>query len=326
MKKIISVIIILVMLTSLFSGCSGTAQGENGKLSIVTTIFPEYDWVMNILGEKAADADVTMLLDNGVDLHSFQPTADDIIKISNCDLFIYIGGESDEWVEDALKTVKNENMISLNLMQLLGDRVKEEEEVEGMQEEEHGHEHGEDEEHEEYDEHIWLSLKNASGACGIITDALCEADEENAETYKANLLEYTVKLNTLDEQYKNVVENASKKTVIFGDRFPFRYLFDDYGLEYFAAFKGCSAESEASFETISFLAEKTDELGLGCVMTLEGTDGKIAKTVIENTKSKNAKILSMNSMQSVTAADVENNASYLEITEKNLEVLKTALS
>lgn len=324
MKKIISAIIVLVMITSLFSGCSGTTQENNGKLSIVTTVFPEYDWVMNILGEKAADADVTMLLDNGVDLHSFQPTADDIIKISNCDLFIYIGGESDEWVEDALKTVKNENMISLNLMQLLGERVKEEEEVEGMQaEEEHADEEAEE---KEYDEHIWLSLKNASGACGIITDALCEADEKNAENYKANSLEYTVKLNALDEQYEKAVKNASKKTVLFGDRFPFRYLFDDYGLEYFAAFKGCSAESEASFETISFLAKKTDELGLNYVMTLEGTDGKIAETVIENTKNKNAKILSMNSMQSITASDVENNASYLDITEKNLEVLKTALS
>lgn len=324
MKKIISAIIVLVMITSLFSGCSGTTQENNGKLSIVTTVFPEYDWVMNILGEKAADADVTMLLDNGVDLHSFQPTADDIIKISNCDLFIYIGGESDEWVEDALKTVKNENMISLNLMQLLGERVKEEEEVEGMQaEEEHADEEAEE---KEYDEHIWLSLKNASGACGIITDALCEADEKNAENYKANLLEYTVKLNALDEQYEKAVKNASKKTVLFGDRFPFRYLFDDYGLEYFAAFKGCSAESEASFETISFLAKKTDELGLNYVMTLEGTDSKIAETVIENTKNKNAKILSMNSMQSITASDVENNASYLDITEKNLEVLKTALS
>ncbi len=324
MKKIISVIIVLVMLTSLFSGCSGTTQENNGKLSIVTTVFPEYDWVMNILGEKAADADVTMLLDNGVDLHSFQPTADDIVKISNCDLFIYIGGESDEWVEDALKTVKNENMISLNLMQLLGERVKEEEEVEGMQaEEEHADEEAEE---KEYDEHIWLSLKNASGACGIITDALCEADAKNAENYKANSLEYTVKLNALDEQYEKAVKNASKKTVLFGDRFPFRYLFDDYGLEYFAAFKGCSAESEASFETISFLAKKTDELGLNYVMTLEGTDGKIAETVIENTKNKNAKILSMNSMQSITATDVENNASYLDITEKNLEVLKTALS
>lgn len=324
MKKIISVIIVLVMLTSLFSGCSGTTQENNGKLSIVTTVFPEYDWVMNILGEKAADADVTMLLDNGVDLHSFQPTADDIIKISNCDLFIYIGGESDEWVEDALKTVKNENMISLNLMQLLGERVKEEEEVEGMQaEEEHADEEAEE---KEYDEHIWLSLKNASGACGIITDALCEADAKNAENYKANSLEYTVKLNALDERYEKAVRNASKKTVLFGDRFPFRYLFDDYGLEYFAAFKGCSAESEASFETISFLAKKTDELGLNYVMTLEGTDSKIAETVIENTKNKNAKILSMNSMQSITASDVENNASYLDITEKNLEVLKTALS
>ena len=323
MKKIISVIIVLVMLTSLFSGCSGTTQKTDGKLSIVTTVFPEYDWVMNILGEKAADADVTMLLDNGVDLHSFQPTADDIIKVSNCDLFIYIGGESDKWVEDALKTVKNENMISLNLMQLLGERVKEEEEVEGMQPEE---EHAEEAEEKEYDEHIWLSLKNAAEACRIITDALCEADEKNSENYIANSLEYIGKLNVLDKAYEKAVKNASKKTVLFGDRFPFMYLFDDYGLDYYAAFKGCSAESEASFETISFLAKKTDELGLDYVMMLEGTDGKIAETVIENTKNKNAKILSMNSMQSITASDVENNASYLDITEKNLEVLKTALS
>ncbi len=337
MKKLFATIVAAAIAVSSLCACS-KAPEKNGNLKIVTTIFPQYDWVMNVLGDNPAKADVTLLQDSGADLHSFQPTASDIMKISECDLFIYVGGESDEWVDDVLKEATNKNMVAINLMDALGDTVKEEEIVEGMQEEEHDHEHEHDhdedhDEHEhhheegeiEYDEHIWLSVKNASVLVNTISDALQKIDSANANIYKANANSYIAKLNELDKQYQDVVNNASVKTVLFGDRFPFRYLVDDYGLTYYAAFVGCSAESEASFETITFLAKKTDELSLHAVLTIEGKNHKIAETIIDNTASKDQKILTMDSMQSVTSADIANGANYISIMESNLSVLKEAL-
>ena len=306
---------------------------ETGKIKIVTTIFPEYDWVMGILGDHADKAEVTMLLDNGVDMHSYQPTVDDILKISDCDLFIYVGGESDEWVDNALQEATNQDMVAINLLEVLGSSVKEEEVVEGMQEEdEHEHEDaGDEDEHEheegepEYDEHVWLSLRNASTLVQSISDAIIRIDPGSAEDYKNNATAYIDKLNALDNEYSSAVSNASFNTLLFGDRFPFRYLTDDYGLEYYAAFVGCSAETEASFETITFLSQKVDELGLPAVMTIEGADHKIAETIVRNTQSKDQKILTMDSMQSTTSKDVANGTSYLSVMENNLSVLKEAL-
>ena len=276
-----------------------------------------------ILGDKADRAEVTMLLDNGVDLHSYQPTADDIIKISDCDLFIYVGGESDGWVEDVLKEAANKDMQVINLLDVLGEQVKEEEVVEGMETEE---EESEDEDEPEYDEHVWLSLKNAETLCSAITDALEEIDPANKDAYAANAASYLEKLAALDGEYQTVVDNAARKTVLFGDRFPFRYLVDDYGLSYYAAFVGCSAETEASFETISFLAGKVDELGLPCVLTIEGAQHKIAETIVQNSAAKNQSILTLDSMQSTTSTDVANGTTYLSVMESNLDVLKQALN
>ena len=303
-----------------------TEEASADKLKIVTTIFPEYDWVCQIAGDQISNMELTMLLDNGVDLHSYQPTADDIMKISDCDIFVYVGGESDEWVEDALKEAVNKDMQVINLLEVLGDSVKTEEMVEGMQEEEHEHEEEQEDGHEEeYDEHVWLSLKNAQTLSNAIASALETADPANKETYAANAASYVEKLAALDTQYQEAVNSASQKTLLFGDRFPFRYLVDDYGLSYYAAFAGCSAESEASFETISFLAQKVDELGLKNVMTIEKSDQKIAKTIIENTKDKNQNILTLDSMQSTTSDDVANGTTYLSVMENNLNVLKEAL-
>lgn len=297
-----------------------TEEASADKLKIVTTIFPEYDWVRQIAGDQISNMELTMLLDNGVDLHSYQPTADDIMKISDCDIFVYVGGESDEWVEDALKEAVNKDMQVINLLEVLGDSVKTEEMVEGMQETEHDHEH-----EEEADEHVWLSLKNAQTLSDAIASALETADPANKETYAANAASYVEKLAALDTQYQEAVNNASQKTLLFGDRFPFRYLVDDYGLSYYAAFAGCSAESEASFETISFLAQKVDELGLKNVLTIEKSDQKIAKTIIENTKDKNQNIPTLDSMQSTTSDDVANGTTYLSVMENNLNILKEAL-
>ncbi len=390
MRKYISITCAAVMAASLLSACgetvttetsvsADTAQSENvtvetssaaissvesgasdsNSLQIVTTIFPEYDWVNSILGENPAGADVTMLLDNGVDLHSYQPTAEDIMKISTCDLFIYVGGESDGWVDDALKESTNPDMVVINLLDVLGDNVKEEEIVEGMEhehehedgeehdseaedhehgsaedshdesEEKHDHEDGEEHDHEdgeiEYDEHVWLSLDYAEELCDSIEQALVAIDPANKAVYEANAKAYDEKLEALDEEYKSTVENASQKTLLFGDRFPFRYLVDDYGLNYYAAFAGCSAETEASFETITFLAGKVDELSLSSIMTIESGDHKIAETIKENTQNKDQEILTLDSMQSTTSEDVANGTTYLSIMESNLEVLKKAL-
>ena len=328
MKKILSVILIFLITLGLLAGC-GVASGKEEtaalKLRGVTTIFPIYDWVVNVLGEGAGAAEVTMLLDKGVDLHSYQPTADDLVRISNCDLFIYVGGESDEWVEDALQEAINKSMVVIDLMDVLGDSVKEEEVVEGMEREEEEEEEGDEEEGNEYDEHVWLSLRNAAVLCRAIAEALGQINRDKAELYTANVEAYLEKLAALDEKYRETVEAGAQRTILFGDRFPFRYLADDYGLDYYAAFVGCSAESEASFETIIFLANKLDELGLPAVLQIESADGSIARTVVENTRSKDQQILTMDSMQSTTAKDVAAGASYLSIMEKNLDVLKAAL-
>lgn len=327
MKKTLALFLSLMLLISVLSGCGSqtTPTTDTDQLSIVCTIFPAYDWVKNLLGDEAKNAELTLLLDSGVDLHSYQPTADDIIKISTCDMFIYVGGESDAWVEDALKEATNKDMVVINLLEVLGDSVKEEEVVEGMEAEEEP-DAEEQEEEPEYDEHVWLSLKNAKLLCSYIAQQLALIDEANAQRYTNNADAYIAKLDALDAEYQTAVDSARVKTVLFGDRFPFRYLVDDYGLAYYAAFIGCSAETEASFETVAFLAEKVDELELHSVLTIEGAGHRIAETIIGNTAEKDQAILTMDSMQSTTSADAANGATYLSIMQSNLDVLKTALN
>ncbi len=321
MKKILALLLALWIPAAVLSGCAPQDDSAaSNKLNIVTTIFPAYDWVREILGDETDRAEITTLLDSGVDLHSYQPTVDDIVKISDCDLFLYVGGESDGWVDDALKNAPNKERKVIRLLDVLGDSAKAEETVAGMQEEEHDHE-----EEAEYDEHIWLSLKNAQVLVAAISEALQESDPARKDTYAANAAAYAEKLSALDGEYRAAVDSGKYKTLLFGDRFPFRYLADDYGLDYYAAFPGCSAETEASFETVSFLAGKMDALGLPCVLTIEGTQHKIAETVVQNTAQKNQQVLTMDSMQAVTANDASSGVSYLSIMEKNLSVLKKAL-
>lgn len=321
MKKILALLLALWIPAAVLSGCvPQDDSAASNKLNIVTTIFPAYDWVREILGAETDRAEITMLLDSGVDLHSYQPTVDDIVKISDCDLFLYVGGESDGWVDDALKNAPNKERKVIRLLDVLGDSAKAEETVAGMQEEEHDHE-----EEAEHDEHIWLSLKNAQVLVAAISEALQETDPARKDTYAANAAAYVEKLSALDGEYRAAVDSGKYKTLLFGDRFPFRYLADDYGLDYYAAFPGCSAETEASFETVSFLAGKMDALGLPCVLTIEGTQHKIAETIVQNTAQKNKQVLTMDSMQAVTANDAASGVSYLSIMEKNLSVLKKAL-
>lgn len=321
MKKSITYLILVSLIGMLLIGCTKTTEKtEEKKLKIVTTIFPQYDWAKEILGDCTDNVDLSFLLDKGVDLHSFQPTTEDIVKISTCDLFIYVGGESDEWVEDALATAKNKDMVVINMMDVLGDSIKEEEAKEGM-------EIHEGEEHEpEMDEHVWLSLKNAKVICDSISEALQKLDQKNAAAYQQNTETYVEKLSSLNNNYQKTVDNGTVKTLLFGDRFPFRYLVDDYGLDYFAAFSGCSAETEASFETVVFLANKIDELKLHTVLVIETSDQSIAKTIIENTEEKNQEVRVLDSMQKVTSSDAESGVTYYGIMEDNLNILNETLN
>lgn len=333
---------------------SSIEKGNSNKISIVCTTFPQYDWVKNILGEEAERFNVTLLLDNGVDMHSYQPAVKDIATAGSSDLFIYVGGESDTWVEDALKEAKNKDLKAINLMETLGNSVKEEEVVEGMQEEReslgHSHEKSSKEKQEqtqkeshensqeingqkeaadeepEYDEHIWLSIRNAEIMVKNIEKAIEQLDSDNAKVYQTNAENYIKKLDTLDKQYANTIQNAKYKAILFGDRFPFRYMVDDYDLKYYAAFAGCSAETMAGFETVTFLAKKADELRLPVILTIENSDGRIAEAVKSNTTKKNQKILAMNSLQSVTKEQLADGITYLQVMQENLSVLSEALN
>ena len=329
MKKIFNIglgALAALLLAAALSACAGSTGNETKKLSVVTTVFPVYDWIRNVAGDVEG-VEVTYLLDNRVDLHSYQPTVNDMTKISKADLFVYVGGESDKWVADALKETVNQKQIAVALLEELGDAAREEEIVEGMQAEEgHEEEHeGEHEEGHEYDEHVWLSLKNASMLVGKIAEKLSEADPANKGTYETNAKAYQEKLSALDRRYKEAVDAAEVRTVVFADRFPFLYLFKDYGLNYYAAFIGCSAETEASFETVAFLAKKVDELSLRYILTIETSDQKIANTVRDTSRTKDQVILTMNSLQSVTAESEKAGADYLSVMEENLKVLTEAL-
>ena len=251
------------------------------------------------------------------------------MKIATCDIFIYVGGESDSWVEDALTEDTDRDLTVVNLLDVLGDSAKEEVIGFGMETEDEGEstearEHGREEE-KEYDEHIWLSLRNAEVCCDAIEKVIEEKDPENAGIYSANLASYKDKLSSLDKEFAEAAGSGSTDTLLFGDRFPFLYMAQDYDLSYYAAFSGCSAETEASFETIVYLADKVNELGLRSICTLENSDQKIAQTIRDNTETKDQEIYAFDSLQSIKASDIENGATYLSLMENNLAVLKKAL-
>lgn len=351
MKKYIGIGLSILVAIMMVLGCAkkestGSSEAESGssvtesssvaeskseetkKLSIVTTIFPAYDWVKQVVGDNK-NVEISFLIDKGVDLHSYQASAADIAKITDSDLFVYVGGESDDWAEDIIK--ENPNLKYINMVDSIGEAALAEELVEGMQDEEeheneseeHANEEGEHEEgEEEIDEHVWLSIKNAETIVSAIEAKLAEIDPDNKAEYEKNANDYLAKLDELDKEYKDTLSSIQNKTIIVGDRFPFRYLVNEYGIKYYAAFKGCDAGSEASFETVKFLANKMDELNMSDIFIIDGSKGDLAKTIVDNTKDKNAKVLVLDSMQSTKSSD---NASYLDIMKKNLEVLKEVL-
>ncbi len=338
-NRIFGLVMASVLTVSAFCGCGASRmaadsdqKGESvpqnaanaAAYSIVCTTFPQYDWIRNIIGDDSDKFQLTMLLDQGTDLHSYQPTAEDIAKIADADMFVYVGGESDGWVESALKEATNKDMKVVNMLDALETAVKVEEVVPGMQAEEG--EETEEGEGPENDEHVWLSLRNAVTLTDALSENIQEIDPANKEDYVENAGKYVDKLNDLDGRYALTISKGRRQAILFGDRFPFRYMADDYGLTYYAAFVGCSAESEASFETITFLAQKVDDLKLPVILTIEGADHNIAESIKNATESKNQEILTMNSMQSVTAEDVADGETYLNVMEDNLNVLSQALN
>lgn len=335
MKKTGAIMLIFAIIAGILSGCgvSGnqTTAGSShkaGKYQIVCTIFPEYDWVRSVIGDSSDKFDVQLLLDNGTDVHNYQPTVDDIVKISNSDVFIYAGGESEDWVRDALENAVNPDMHVINLLKLLADTLEEEEVVEGMTDSHAGHDHhheDEEEDEREYDEHVWLSLENAKKCVEEISCVLGKVDSEHAEDFQKNADDYIGQLQDLEKEYQNMVAKADKDTILVADRFPFRYLMEECGLKYYAAFSGCSAETEASFETITYLMEKVDSLNLGTVLVIENSDHSLAETIVANTRDKNQKILVLNSLQSLTRKEIQNGVTYLSIMRDNLQVLEEAL-
>lgn len=325
-KKTIIKTIFVAMGTVLlvtFSSCKAKLQNTDDKIKVVTTIFPEYDWLMNVASPSNDKIIPNLLIKNGVDVHSYQPSAKDIMDITNADILMYIGGESDKWITDALKNKNNPNMIVLNLMDIIKENLKEEEIVPGMEAEEA---EGEDEEEIEYDEHIWFSISNVKECVQKLSEALISLDPENQDGYTSRTNAYLASLDELNQKYKNELENSKLDTIIVCDRFPFRYLVDDYNINYYAAFPGCSAESEASFETVSFLASKIDEIDTNKVIIIESSKDKLAKTIINASSHKLADILVLDSMQSTTLSEIFNGKTYIGAMESNLEILKKALN
>lgn len=316
---------------------------ENEKISVVATIFPQYDFVRQIAGENV---ELKMLLKPGEETHSYEPTPQDIIAIQNSDLFIYVGGENDAWVEDILESMPDNGRKTLKLVDCV-DTV-EEEHVEGMKEE-RGHDHDEDDaEHEEHeveheedeadheehgqeethsvheiDEHVWTSPLNAVKIVEQIKEELCEIDSENAPDYEKNAEAYVAQLKELDQEFQHVVDHSKRKLMIFGDRFPFRYFAEAYGLDYYAAFSGCASDTEPSAATMAFLINKVQDENIKTVLKMELSNENIAKAIAEAT---NADVKEFYSCHNLTAEQFADGETYLSLMEKNVETLREVLN
>lgn len=324
MKKFLSFALSLfIIFTTAFSlaSCSsdkGSVKKDSSKISVVTTIFPYYDFTRSIAGDKA---DIRLLLSPGSEPHSYEPSPSDIVAIENCDIFIYNGGESDEWVESVLESIDNKNMKVMRMMDYV-DLLYEQ----SVDHDEHNHEHEEHAEHEhgkEYDEHIWTSIRNAEKLSGAICDELSACDFANKEIYAKNTDIYLSKLQTLDSEISEIVSNAKRKTVVFGDRFPFLYFVTDYSLEYECAFPGCSSETEPSISTVTHMIDFTRNNQVPVVFYLEFSNGKVAKLISEDS---GAKTMRFSSCHNVTKDEFADGSSYISLMEQNANALKEALN
>ncbi len=300
----------------LLSGCAAPPpEAEDGRLRIVTTLFPYYDFARAIAGDRA---EVTLLLLPGREAHSFEPTPLDAVTISRADVFVYNGGESEEWVEQMLAAAGGGG-TALRMMDCV--EAREEEFVEGMQGEEH--EADEDSDEIEYDEHIWTSPVNAAALCEALCATLCAADAANAETYRVNCASYTARLRALDSRFRALRENAARDLLIFADRMPLLYFCEEYGLRYRAAFHGCSTDTEPSLATLKYLIDKVAGESVPVVYTVDLDSRKIAEAVAEST---GAEIETLWSLQTVSRADFDAGATYITLMERNLKALEKGLS
>jgi len=323
MKRIISVLLAMVITVAALCGCSSAPEQDG--LKIVCSVFPLYDW-MRQLTAGSDDIELILIADNGVDMHSYQPTTGDIVDISTCDMLVYVGGDSEEWVEETADRSGNERMHRTAMLDILGEdalcAVPHEHDEEQV---EHGHIHHHHHDEDAKDEHVWLSPLTAMRLCEELTEVLCVTDPEGAEIYRNNCERYTAALSALDESYRQAVEEATDHILLFADRFPFRYLAADYGIEYHAAFDGCEAETEASFETIARLAAEVDAHELDCVLIIDGSEDALARTIINSSEHRDAQILALDSLQSVSEEDISKGVTYLSVMEDNLEILRQAL-
>lgn len=319
-KKKLALSALIMAIPVLFTSCGAYVNTpSDDRLSVVATIFPQYDFAAQIGGDKIK---LKMLTTPGGESHSYEPTPQDIKAVRDCDIFICAGGESDIWYNTVLKSLNSENVTVISLMECVGDRLKEEEITEGMRGEKYTLADSEEEE-TEYDEHVWTSLINAQIISQKIGDTMSLLDEKNADFYKENTEAYIKSLGELDEKYRAAVEKAENKTLVFGDRFPFRYLFDDYGLNYYAAFPGCSTDSDVSAKTMLFLINKINEEKLPAVYYIEFSARRIADTIADETK---AEPLLFHSCHTISKSDFENGVTYLSLMEQNLENLKRGLN
>ena len=310
MKKVL--VIILVLCSFLMVGCKN--EKNSTKYKIITTSFPGYDFARAVI-KDVDDISVDMLLKPGAETHDFEPTPQDIINIQDSDLFIYIGGESDEWINDVLKDIDTSKTKIIKLMDIV--ELYEEELSEGMEEDE------EEEEEVEYDEHIWTSPKNAIKMINKIKEEIISIDKSNKKSYENNADSYIKDLTSIDNQIREVVNNAKRKELVFGDRFPLRYFVEEYGLKYHAAFPGCSEQTEASAKTITYLINYVKDNNIPVVFHIELSNSKIANTIAEET---GAKVLEFNTVHNISKKDFDDGLTYKDYMEKNIEVLKEALN
>lgn len=328
MKKIISALLCFLLVISTLTLCIGCGDtlADSEKISIVCTLFPQYDWVRNIVG-NSDNIEVSLLIQNGADPHSYQPTASDIMKISNCDMIVFVCGESDTWVSEALERAQNRNIKQIALSELEGmtlQDISSSSHTHSHDEHEHGSEHP----HSVFDEHLWLSLKNAITATERLTVEICALDKDNEKAYSNNAESYIASLHLLDSQYRLAIEQVAPENrfMIFADRFPFVYLLSDYSIDYQAAFDGCTAEADADFDTVIKLINEADAHCVSYIAVTESSDQALAKTVAASASKHDIKILTMNSLQNVSQKNIENGASYLEAMRENLSAIKFALS
>ena len=316
MKKIFNLLIVVAMVfaTVCLTGCN---TKKEDKITIVATSFPGYDFARAVT-KNIANVEVKMLLKPGSEMHNYEPTPQDIKDIKNSDIFIYVGGDSDEWIDDILDNIDVKKTKVVKLMRLVD--LVEEEHVEGMEAEEDA---VNEEEAPEYDEHVWTSPKNAITITKKLTKVIVGLDEDNRSIYEENSSKYISELESIDNRIEEVVKNAKRKEIVFGDRFPLRYFADDYNLKYYAAFPGCSEQTEASSKTITYLINRVKKDKIPVVFHIELSNGKIAKTIAKET---NAKVLEFKSAHNISQKDFDAGVTYVDIMNDNIKVLKEALN